>query len=53
MLPLVGKFFDSNDREIDRLSSIITEINSLEEKTKKLKDSEIFKSILGMNKFGI
>jgi len=40
MLPLVGKFFDSNDREIDRLSSIITHINSLEEKTKKLKDSD-------------
>ncbi len=43
MLPLVGKFFDSNDREIDRLSSIITEINSLEEKTKKLKDSDFAK----------
>jgi len=43
MLPLVGKFFDSNDREIDRLSSIIIEINSLEEKTKKLKDSDFSK----------
>jgi len=40
MIPVFGKFFDSNDREIDRLTSLVTEINSLEEKIKKLKDSD-------------
>src|SRR3989344_3311418 len=33
-----GKLFDSNEKEIEKLKPIVLEINSLEEKTKKLKD---------------
>lgn len=40
MLNIFGKFFDSNDKEIKRISPIIEKINSLEEKAKKLKDSD-------------
>lgn len=43
MLPIVGKFFDSNDREISHLQKIVAEVNSLEEKTAKLKDSDFAK----------
>src|SRR5437868_4811803 len=46
MLPLIGKFFDSNDREINNLSSLITEINSLEAKVQKLKDKDFPKRTL-------
>jgi len=38
MLNILGKFFDSNEKEINRLSPIVAKINSWEEKTKKLKD---------------
>jgi preprotein translocase subunit SecA len=38
MLNILGKFFDSNEKEINRLSPIVAKINSWEEKTKKLQD---------------
>jgi preprotein translocase subunit SecA len=38
MLGIIGKFFDSNEKEINRLAPIVAKINSWEEKTKKLKD---------------
>jgi len=40
MLNIFGKFFDSNDKEIQKLAPIILQINALEEKTRKLKDSD-------------
>lgn len=40
MLPLLTKFFDTNDREIKRLDKISQQINALEESTQKLKDSD-------------
>ena len=40
MLNVFGKLFDSNEKEINKLIPLIDEINSLEEKTKKLKDSD-------------
>jgi len=39
MFNIISKFFDSNEKEIKRLAPIVEQINSLEEKTKKLKDS--------------
>jgi len=38
--PFVTRIFDSNDREIKKLQPIIDSIALLEEKTKKLKDSD-------------
>ena len=43
MLNVFGKFFDSNEKEINRLRPIIEKINSLEDKTKQLKDSDFSK----------
>ncbi len=40
MLGPLGKLFDSNDKEIKKLEPLISEINSLDEKVKKLKDSD-------------
>lgn len=40
MLNVLGKLFDSNDKEIKKLEPLISEINSLEEKMKKLKVSD-------------
>ncbi|MCL5746922.1 MAG: preprotein translocase subunit SecA [Patescibacteria group bacterium] len=40
MLNVLSKFFDSNEKEINKLKPIIAEINSLEEKEKKIKDSD-------------
>lgn len=40
MLPLIGKLFDTNDREIKSLQVVVQEINALEETTKRLKDSD-------------
>src|SRR3989344_4447751 len=40
MLNLFGKFFDSNEKEIRKLKPIVLEINSLEQKLKKLKDED-------------
>ncbi len=50
MLPLLGRFFDSNDREITRLQSVIDQINKLEEKTSKLKDSDFPKKTEDLKK---
>jgi preprotein translocase subunit SecA len=38
MLGILTKFFDSNEKEINRLAPIVQQINSWEEKTKKLSD---------------
>ena len=38
MLGIITKFFDSNEKEINRLAPIVAQINSWEEKTKKLSD---------------
>ncbi len=40
MLNVLAKLFDSNEKEIKKLEPIISEINSFEEKTKKLKDND-------------
>ncbi len=40
MLSFLGKFFDTNEREIERLKPLITTINSREDEIKKLKDAE-------------
>jgi len=40
MLGVLNKFFDSNNREINRLQPLVDQINALEEKTKKLKDTD-------------
>src|ERR1035437_3651632 len=40
MLSVFTKFFDSNEKEINKLKPLVLEINSLEEKMKKLKDSD-------------
>lgn len=40
MLNILGKFFDSNEKEIKKLEPLVFEINALEEKIKKLKDSD-------------
>ncbi len=40
MFNLIGKFFDSNEKEINKLKPQVTEINSFEEKTRKLKDKD-------------
>src|ERR1035437_5421011 len=38
MLGIITKFFDSNEKEINRLTPVVAKINSWEEKTKRLKD---------------
>jgi preprotein translocase subunit SecA len=40
MFNFIGKFFDSNEKEINKLKPIVLEINSFEEKFKKLKDKD-------------
>ncbi len=40
MLNFITKIFDSNEKEVNKILPIIDEINSLEEKVKKLKDSD-------------
>ncbi|MEK7551607.1 MAG: preprotein translocase subunit SecA [Patescibacteria group bacterium] len=40
MLNIFGKLFDSNEKEISKLNSLIEEINSLEPKIKKLKATD-------------
>lgn len=40
MLGTLTKFFDSNEREVKKLLPIVDEVNSFEEKTKKLKDQD-------------
>ncbi|RLC32499.1 preprotein translocase subunit SecA [Candidatus Woesebacteria bacterium] len=43
MLKVFSKLLDLNQRELDRLSKIVSKINSLEHKIKKLKDSDFVK----------
>jgi len=40
MFKLIGKLFDSNEKEIKKLLPIVSEINSFEEGVKKLKDKD-------------
>lgn len=40
MLNIFKKFFDYNEREVQRISSIKDEVNNLEDKARKLKDSD-------------
>ena len=40
MFNIISKFFDSNEKEINKLTPIVEQINALEEKTKKLKDAD-------------
>ena len=40
MFGVFGKFFDSNEKETNKLKPIVLEINSFEEKFKKLKDKD-------------
>ena len=41
MLGFLGKFLDSNEREVDKLKNIVTEINNLEKKISKLTDKQL------------
>ncbi|MBI4084499.1 MAG: preprotein translocase subunit SecA [Candidatus Levybacteria bacterium] len=43
MFSVLNRFFDSNNREINRLQPIVDEINGLEEKVKKLKEKDFTK----------
>ncbi len=40
MFNILSKFFDSNEKEIKKLTPLVSEINSFEEKIKKLKTEE-------------
>lgn len=40
MLGALSRFFDTNEKELKQLEPLVFEINALEEKAKKLKDSE-------------
>lgn len=42
-MALFGKLFNSNEKEVDKLKPIVDEINSFEEKFKKLKDDNFTK----------
>src|SRR3989344_2494331 len=43
MFKVFSKFLDLNQREVDRLSKIVNEVNSWDEKTKKLKTVDFAK----------
>ncbi len=43
MLSVFSKLFNSNESEIKNLQTIVSQINSFEDKIKKLKDSEFSK----------
>jgi len=40
MFGAISKFFDSNEKEVNKLKPLVEKINSLEEKIKKLKDED-------------
>jgi len=40
MLGILSKFFDSNNKEVQKLVPVVDEINALDEKIKKLKDTD-------------
>src|SRR3989344_9456497 len=50
MLNILSKFFDSNDREVKKLLPIVDEINALESRVKKLKDSDFPKKTEDLKK---
>ncbi len=50
MLNILGRFFDTNDREIKKLIPIVEEINKFEDKVKKLKDSDFPQKTLELKK---
>jgi preprotein translocase subunit SecA len=50
MLGVLNKLFDSNNRELNKLQSIVDEINSLERNIKKLKDSDFPKKTEDLKK---
>src|SRR3972149_965598 len=50
MLNLLSKFFDTNEREIKKLLPIVDEINALDSKVKKLKDSDFPKKTQDLKK---
>src|SRR3989344_2060394 len=50
MLNILGRFFDTNDREIKKFIPIVEEINKLEDKVKKLKDSDFPQKTLELKK---
>lgn len=41
MFGILGKFWDSNEREINRLKPLVSQINDLEKKTVKLTDKQL------------
>ncbi len=41
MLGIFGKFLDSNDREVNKLKSLVEQVNSLEKKISKLSDKQL------------
>ncbi len=43
MFPFLGKFFDSNEKEINKLRPIVLQVNELEDKFKKFKDKDFLK----------
>ncbi|KKR14842.1 MAG: Protein translocase subunit SecA [Candidatus Levybacteria bacterium GW2011_GWA1_39_32] len=43
MFSSIARIFDSNDKEVKRLSAVVSEINSLEDEVKKLKDESFSK----------
>ncbi len=43
MLSILNKFFDSNEREINRMQPVLLEVNAFGEKFKKLKDKDFVK----------
>jgi preprotein translocase subunit SecA len=43
MFKFFNKFLDLNQREVDRLSKIVAQVNSFEDKAKKLKDKDFVK----------
>lgn len=42
-VPFLNKFFDSNEKEVQRLRTIVQQINALEDGMKKLKDKDFAK----------
>lgn len=50
MFKVFGKLFDSNEKEIRKYNSLIEEINSIEPKLKKLKDSDFPKKTADLKK---
>ena len=50
MFSSIARIFDSNDKEVRKLSEVISEINALENDVKKLKDESFTKETLELKK---